>query len=128
MASRKSLSGSRKNPLSLSVVPAAGKWQVRKAGASRTTAVHATQAEAVEVARGLLRQAGGKLRIHDKNGRIVEAMTLGRRAITRISAVEGISLGGEIARDLKTYDAEGLSSQQRRARIAEKYAGAKPKR
>jgi hypothetical protein len=47
--------------------------------------------------------------------------------MSKISAVEGISLGGEIGRDLRSYDGERLSSEERRARIAAKYAF-RPKR
>lgn len=48
--------------------------------------------------------------------------TLGRRAFSKISAVEGIQLTPEMEADLREYDERGLSISKRRTAIFEKYA------
>ncbi len=96
---------------------------------SHATSLYGTKAEAVEAARLLIQSKGGALRIHGRDGRIQESVTLGRKAAAKISAVERISLDGEVRRDLEAFDAQGLSPEERRARIGLKYAGgAKPAR
>jgi len=52
------------------VVPYEGRWAVRKEGSSRVTSRHDTQKEAIEAARQLLRNQGGELFIHGRNGQI----------------------------------------------------------
>ena len=54
------------------VVPSGGKWSVRTSGASRASAVFATQSEAIESAREKAQKAGTELYIHGKDGRIHE--------------------------------------------------------
>lgn len=46
-------------------------WAAEKAGASRASSVHDTQAEAIAAARGYLEnQGGGELNIHNRQGAI----------------------------------------------------------
>jgi len=53
------------------VTPHGDGWAAEKAGASRASSVHDTQAEAVKAARGYLEtQGGGELNIHGKDGQI----------------------------------------------------------
>jgi hypothetical protein len=47
--------------------------------------------------------------------------TIGQRAFAKISAVEGIHLSAEMERDLREFDRNGLSAEERRAYIAHKY-------
>ncbi len=46
---------------------------------------------------------------------------VGRRAFEKISAVEGIHLSPEMARDFGEFDRKGLSAEKRRKAIARKY-------
>lgn len=52
------------------VVPHEGGWAVRGAGSQRATAVHDTQAAAVDQARSIARHQGTELLIHGTDGRI----------------------------------------------------------
>lgn len=52
------------------VVPHDRGWAVRGAGASRATAVHQTQAGAIEQARDIARNQSSELLIHGRNGQI----------------------------------------------------------
>jgi uncharacterized protein YdaT len=54
------------------VVPHQGSWAVRGAGAERATAVHDTQAAAIDQARAIAQRQGTELFIHGANGRIRE--------------------------------------------------------
>lgn len=46
---------------------------------------------------------------------------VGRRAFAKISAVEGIHLSPEMAKDFGEFDRKGLSADERRRAIARKY-------
>jgi hypothetical protein len=48
-------------------------------------------------------------------------MVIGRVAMERISAIEGIRLSPEMKRDLRRFDKQGLSSEARREAILKKY-------
>ncbi|MBA3020926.1 DUF2188 domain-containing protein [Propionicimonas sp.] len=53
------------------VTPSEDGWAAKKAGASRASSVHRTQAEAVDASRGYLtNQGGGELNIHGRDGSI----------------------------------------------------------
>lgn len=52
------------------VTPHADGWQVKGAGNSKATAVVKTQAEAIDIARGIARNQQSELVIHDKKGKI----------------------------------------------------------
>jgi uncharacterized protein YdaT len=54
------------------VVPRDGGWAVRGAGAQRATAVHDTQAAAIDQARSIARHQRTELLIHGTDGRIRE--------------------------------------------------------
>ena len=54
------------------VVPSGGSWVVKKAGASKATSTHSTQAEAVRVATKLAQNQKTELYIHGRDGRIRE--------------------------------------------------------
>ena len=56
-----------------------GDWQVKKAGASRASAVEPTQSAAIDRARQILENAGGgELVIHRPDGRIRDSDTVPR--------------------------------------------------
>jgi hypothetical protein len=59
------------------VVPNKGEWSVRKAGASRATSTHATQADAIRVATKIARNQGTELYVHGRDGRIRERNSYG---------------------------------------------------
>src|SRR4051812_48915165 len=117
---------SRANPPSTStkpvqrvhVAPGKGGWQVRRDGSSPITTVHATQNEATEAAQSALRKSGGELKVHGRDGRIHETLTLGRDAMAQIAAVEGISLPSDLERLLGDLDRAGASSEDRRRAVA----------
>jgi hypothetical protein len=54
------------------VVPHQGRWAVRGEGAARATAVHNTQAAAIDQGRGIARNRGSELLVHGRDGRIRE--------------------------------------------------------
>ena len=54
------------------VVPHAGGWAVRGAGAQRSSAVFDTQRQAIDRARETSRNQGSELLIHGRDGRIRE--------------------------------------------------------
>jgi len=60
------------------VIPHGGKWSVRTSGSSRASSIHATQAEAIKVARDNARKQGTDLYIHGSDGRIREHDSYGR--------------------------------------------------
>jgi hypothetical protein len=59
------------------VVPQAGGWSVRKAGAARATSTHTTQAEAVRAGTEIARNQRTELYIHGRDGRIRERNSYG---------------------------------------------------
>ena len=52
------------------VIPHGGKWAVRCEGNERSTSIHKTQSEAIEVARTIAKTQGTELVIHRADGRI----------------------------------------------------------
>ncbi len=52
------------------IVPHARGWAVRGAGNSKPTAIHGTQAEAIDHGREIARNQQSELLIHGRNGRI----------------------------------------------------------
>lgn len=59
------------------VVPNAGGWGVKKAGASRASSVHTTQADAIAAATRIARNQKTELYIHGRDGRIRERNSYG---------------------------------------------------
>lgn len=59
------------------VVPSKNGWSVKKAGASKASSVHRTQAEAVSAAREIARNQRTELYIHGRDGRIRERDSYG---------------------------------------------------
>lgn len=59
------------------VVPADGKWAVRKAGSARSTESFDTQREAVERARQIAKNQRTEVYIHGKDGKIRERSSYG---------------------------------------------------
>jgi uncharacterized protein YdaT len=59
------------------VAPSTGGWSVRKAGASRASAVFKTQAEAIQRGREIAQNQKSELFIHGKDGRIRERSSFG---------------------------------------------------
>lgn len=47
-----------------------GGWQVRRDNARRALSIHATQKDALDEARRLVKQSGGKLVMHGRDGRV----------------------------------------------------------
>lgn len=59
------------------VVPNKGEWSVKKAGASRASSTHATQAEAIKAATKVAQNQKTELYIHGRDGRIRERNSYG---------------------------------------------------
>jgi hypothetical protein len=59
------------------VVPTDGGWSVKKAGASRATSVHTTQAKAIAEATKIARSQNTEVYIHGRDGRIRERNSFG---------------------------------------------------
>jgi hypothetical protein len=59
------------------VVPSSDGWSVKKAGASRATSTHKTQADAVSAATRIARNQKTELYIHGRDGRIRERNSYG---------------------------------------------------
>ena len=59
------------------VVPNGNKWSVRKAGASRASSTHATQAEAISAGIKRAKKDGTELYVHGRDGRIRERNSYG---------------------------------------------------
>jgi len=112
--------GSKPQPVSSSgssrvlVTPANGGWQVKRDGAVRAMGVFSTQGEATRAAKAQLRTSGGELRVQGSNGRWVESFTLGQKAMTKVSAVEGIRFTPAMKRKMKALGASGLTIEDRR--------------
>ena len=106
------------------VVRKEGGWVVKREGAARATGVYSTQAAAAEAARSTLRRSGGELTIQGPDGGIRESMTLGRDAMARIAAVEGVHLSSEWNRRLAELDRIGASGDERRRSIARQFGKA----
>lgn len=94
-----------------------GVWLVKREDSRRTTSRHASQAEAIAAARKQLKATGGRLSIHDADGRIRSTYTLGRRAMAKLNAVEGISLPRKLHQAVRELGEISQSPRQRRARI-----------
>ena len=60
------------------VLPHAGVWAVRRAGAARVSGTFATQKEAIERATQVARSEGTEIFIHGRDGRIRERNSFGR--------------------------------------------------
>lgn len=59
------------------VVPNKGEWSVKKAGASKASSTHATQAEAIKAATKVAQNQKTELYIHGRDGRIRERNSYG---------------------------------------------------
>lgn len=115
----------KSSPTKYQVAPTAkGGWMVRQGdGAAK---VFSTQREAVAAAQAAVRKAGGQLIIHAPNGRVKKSFTLGRTAMEKLNAVEGVVLSAKSRQTLVQLDRQGASSEARRAAIAAPYRRAKP--
>ncbi len=59
------------------VVPNAGKWSVKKAGASKASSTHNTQADAIKTATKVAQNQKTEVYIHGRDGRIRERNSFG---------------------------------------------------
>lgn len=107
----------------LSVVPVGGEWQVRREGSGRAVGVYPTQSEATAAASAALRKSGGAVQTLTPGGQTAETLTLGRQAMAKIAAVEGIALTAEMQDALKAFDRAGASNEERRREIARRFGG-----
>lgn len=60
------------------VVPSGGGWSVKKAGASRATSTHSTQADAINAATRIARNQQTEVYVHGRDGRIRERNSYGK--------------------------------------------------
>ncbi|WP_342242125.1 DUF2188 domain-containing protein [Inquilinus sp. OTU3971] len=118
---RDSASGSFK-PAVRYVVPIEGGWAVRSDGRTRASAIFESKAEAVRAAREAVQAGGGQVRIHSREGRIRESITIGRDPFAKISAVEGIKPTKEARKRAIEFEKKDLSSEQRRHAIIKAFS------
>ena len=59
------------------VVPSGAGWSVKKAGSSRASSTHPTQADAIDAGRRVAKNQGTELYIHGTDGRIRERNSYG---------------------------------------------------
>lgn len=95
---------------------ATGEWSVKSGGAS-TSRVFDTKAAALKAARDIVRENGGVLQVTNKDGQTSKSFTLGRSAMTKLNAVEGVVLTAAGKQTFKEFDREGLTPAQRRAKL-----------
>ena len=81
-------------------------WAVQRPGPDGLT-VYESQDAAMDAARAELRDSGGVLCVHGRDGRLRESLTLGRSRIARINAVEGVSLSRETEEQFRQFDRDG---------------------
>jgi hypothetical protein len=84
--------------------------------------VYESQAEATRAAQEKLRAKGGELKVQGRNGRWRESLTIGRNAVEKMNAVEGLYVSGEMQGAFRDFDQKGLSAHERRQAIARKFA------
>lgn len=60
------------------VVPAGGKWAVKKEGSVKASSSHRTQAAASKAGKSVAKQEKTELYVHGRDGRIRERNTYGR--------------------------------------------------
>lgn len=98
-----------------------GGWAMRS-GAGRAAGVFSTQAEAIAAAQAKVRDAGGQLLVHTASGQVKKSFTLGRTAMSKLNAVEGVSLSPAGKAAFKTFDRDGLTPAQRRTALRQDVA------
>ncbi|MFA6139993.1 MAG: DUF2188 domain-containing protein [Hyphomicrobium sp.] len=126
----KKLSPPRKNSrnarLQLFVVPDTAGWTIKSSSTTKVRVrAYPTQKQAQEAARTMIRASqGGEIVTRDRRGRIkdVDTYVLGDAAARTISAVEGIHLTQEMAKDFRELDRLKLSTDERRRWLISKYA------
>lgn len=115
--------------LAIDVAPRGDCWQIKREGASRVSSIYESKADAVSAASQMMRRAGGLLRVHARNGRVQQLVTIGRKAAAKLSAVEGIELDSKSKRQLVTLDREDVSVEKRRSVMTAGYgSGSKSSR
>ena len=102
---------------------ASGNWSVRRGDG--VTKVFSTQGEAMAAAQAAARKTGGELIVRGSNGRVKKHFTLGRSAMERLNAVEGIVLSPRTRRTFTELDRSGAPSETRRAALTAVYRKAK---
>lgn len=90
---------------------------------SKMAMIYPTQTEAGEVASASLRKSDGAVQAPRRVGQVTEALILGRDAMSKIAAVEGIELSAEMRQALEAFDRAGLSNEERRREIAKRFGG-----
>jgi hypothetical protein len=95
----------------------AGLWLVRVTGGAHVGTAYSTQAEAVRAAQAVIRETGGQLHVSGADGQARKSFTLGRAAIAKLNAVEGVALTPAGRSAFRTFDREDLTPAQRRATL-----------
>lgn len=102
---------------SLSVAPAGDGWQVKGTMSKRATSVHPSQAEALAAARHRLQHSGGAIVVQGRDGRLKSTYTVGRKAMTKLNEVEGISVPRAVRKGAAQLGPLSPSREQRREQI-----------
>lgn len=91
-----------------------GGWSLSIHGAL-SDAVYPTKIAAVRAARALAREQGGVVTVRNANGGVGKTFTLGRSAMTKLNAVEGVVLGRAGQRVFSVLDRTSATPAERRA-------------
>ena len=105
----------------LHVVARAARWHLRLPDCDDAGPSYGTKAEAVTAARTYARAKGARILVHEEDGAVWDELILGRSAFEQLSAVEGIHLTEAMREDLLALDDTGLSGDERRRVLVEKY-------
>lgn len=92
----------------------AGGWTVSTGGTGK---VYPTKVAAMKAARTIVREQGGVLTVRHANGGVGKSFTLGRAAMTKLNAVEGVVLGRAGRQVFTTFDRADATPAQRRAAL-----------
>lgn len=104
------------SPRTVHVIPHGDGWAIR-AASGRAPKTFTSQADAVKAAQAEVREGGGQLMVQAPNGRVRKSFTLGRAAMEKLNAVEGVKLAPATKKAFKDFDRDGLSPTQRRAQL-----------
>ncbi|MNR94680.1 hypothetical protein D3C72_257680 [compost metagenome] len=94
-------------------------WLVSGTGAGQ---IFPTKAAAVKAAQTTVREAGGLVTIKNAKGGVGKSFTLGRSAMTKLNAVEGVILGQATQKAFSELDRIDALPAQRRAFLRNEFA------
>lgn len=92
----------------------AGGWSVSRSG-SEPVIMFPTKAAAIKAAQTIVREEGGVLAVRNANGKTANSFTLGRSAMAKLNAVEGVVSGNAVQKAFSAFDLVDATPAERRA-------------